>query len=76
VRLLLEAGADPNARQEGGFMPLHAAAQNGDRESAEALLERGADASAATDDGTTPAQLAAAAGHDELADFVAPTPMR
>jgi ankyrin repeat protein len=76
VRRLLDAGADANARQPGGFTPLHAAAQNGDRESAEALVEHGADPSARTDDGSTPADLAAAAGHDDLADFVAPTPIR
>jgi ankyrin repeat protein len=45
---------------------LHSAAQNGDRESAEALLERGAEPAAATDEGTTPADLAAAAGHGYL----------
>ena len=27
VRLLLEAGADPNVRQQGGYTPLHTAAQ-------------------------------------------------
>ena len=51
-------------------------AQNGDRESAEALLEAGADPAATTEAGKTAADLAAAAGHDDLADFVSPTPMR
>src|ERR1043165_3993582 len=30
MRLLLDRGADPNARQHGGFTPIHAAAGNGD----------------------------------------------
>jgi uncharacterized protein len=42
VKLLLEHGADPNARQPGGSTPLDAARQNGDEESAEALLAAGA----------------------------------
>jgi cytohesin len=58
VKLLLEYGADPNASQDGGFTPLHSAAQNDDRESVEALLEAGADPSLANDDGKTPAELA------------------
>ena len=66
VALLLEHGADPNASQGGGFTSLHAAAQNGDRESVEALLRSGADRVARTEDGKTAAELAAAAGHDEL----------
>src|SRR5687768_9479535 len=32
VRMLLEHQADPNVRVEGGYTPLHAAAQNGDQE--------------------------------------------
>ena len=30
VRALLEAGANPNVRQQGGYTPLHAAAHNND----------------------------------------------
>ena len=53
ARILLEAGANPNVRQQGGFTPLQAAAQNGDEELARLLLARGADPGAATDDGRT-----------------------
>ena len=37
VALLLDAGADPNNRQHGGYMPIHSAAQHGDTAAAEAL---------------------------------------
>ncbi|HEU0337688.1 MAG TPA: ankyrin repeat domain-containing protein [Gaiellaceae bacterium] len=42
ARLLLDAGADPNAAQEGGFVPLDAALQNEDRELEALLRGRGA----------------------------------
>jgi uncharacterized protein len=42
ARLLLDAGADPNAAQEGGFVPLDAALQNEDGELEALLRERGA----------------------------------
>lgn len=67
VRMLLEAGADPNARQEGGFVPLHSAAQNGNVPVAELLLEHGAKADARNDKGKTPAEIAEEAKHPELA---------
>lgn len=67
ARCLLACGADPHARQEGGWTALHAAAQHGDEELVELLLACGADPRAAHDGGDTPATLAARAGHAELA---------
>jgi hypothetical protein len=57
VALLLDAGADPNARQQGGFTPIHAAAQNRDDELYELLRRHGADESASLDDGRTVSDL-------------------
>src|SRR5688572_24198457 len=45
VRVLLEHGADPNAREEGdNTSPLHWAAARGDIEIVRALLDAGSDA--------------------------------
>jgi ankyrin repeat protein len=60
VAALLAAGANPRARQNGGFTPLHAAAMNGDRESVNLLLAAGADPAEAADNGSTPAETATA----------------
>jgi ankyrin repeat protein len=57
AQVLLDAGADPNGRGEGGFTALHTAAQNGDEALARLLLERGADPGLAADDGRRPADL-------------------
>jgi len=65
--LLLDVGADVNAKQHGGFTPLHAPAQNGDRDMVELFLSRGADPSMLTDEGKTAADIAAAQGHIEIA---------
>lgn len=51
ARLLLDAGADPASAQPGGFTPLHAAAQNRNRELYDLLVARGADPAARADDG-------------------------
>jgi ankyrin repeat protein len=67
ARLLVEAGADVNVAQPGGFTALHAAAANGNEELVALLLEHGADRSARLDDGRTPADLAASAAHAEVA---------
>jgi ankyrin repeat protein len=48
ARDLLDRGADPNAPQQGGFVALDAALQNGDDELRELLLARGADPDAVT----------------------------
>lgn len=66
VLLLLDAGADPNARQAGGWTALHSAAQSGNSAIARVLVERGADLQARNDEGLTPIDVAHAAGHDSV----------
>jgi uncharacterized protein len=58
VRLLLESGADPNAKSNEGGTPLHSAAFTGDREIAELLLAYGADPNATDPKGHTPVDVA------------------
>jgi uncharacterized protein len=67
ARLLLEHGAPVNARQQGGWVPIHAAAQNGDRPMVELLLKHHADPALANDEGKTSAVVAREKGHAELA---------
>ncbi len=70
VRMLLKRGADPNARQEKGFVPLHDAAANGEEVIVHLLVEHGARVDARTDDGKTPCDLAAERGHQQVADWL------
>jgi ankyrin repeat protein len=58
VRLLLEAGSDPNVRQSHGWTALHSAAHNGDVASVEALLGAGADPAATNEEGRSVLDLA------------------
>jgi len=66
VRLLLEQGAQPNARQHGGWTALHSAAENGDTEMVRDLLQHQADPLARSDGGKTPADVAEAKGKKEV----------
>ena len=56
-RRLVDEGADVDAVQQGGFRPLHAAAQNGDELTVDLLLMAGARPWATTDDGKTRSRL-------------------
>jgi ankyrin repeat protein len=66
-RLLLRSGADPNAKQHGGFTPLMTAAFSNSRELAEMLIARNANVEVRNDEGKTAADVAAGFGHMELA---------
>ncbi|MEO0477934.1 MAG: ankyrin repeat domain-containing protein [Planctomycetota bacterium] len=62
---LLNAGAEVDAIQRGGFTPLHGAAQSGDLDLLELLLSRGADRAIESDDGKRAIDLAVARGQGE-----------
>jgi ankyrin repeat protein len=68
--LLIAAGADVNARHQGGFTPLHTTAHIGDVDLTRLLLDHGADPSVANDDGKTPADIARAQGHAAVVTFL------
>ena len=67
ARFLLEHGAPVNARQQAGWVPIHAAAQNGDRPMVELLLKHRADPKLTNDDGKTAAMVAREKGHEQIA---------
>jgi uncharacterized protein len=71
ARLLLDRGADVDARQQAGYTALHAAAQHGDAQLVEVLLARGADPALRSDDGQDAAGHARAKGHQGLAERLA-----
>jgi ankyrin repeat protein len=68
MRLLLERGADVNAKQQLDYTPLHGAASRGDIEMARLLLAHGADRNAKGADGKTIVDVAREHGQP---DFVA-----
>jgi len=65
-RLLLDAGADPNVTQAGGWTPLHQASAHGRKELVELFLSHGAAVDAKSDDNRTAAEMAEAKGHKEI----------
>lgn len=68
IGLLLDAGADPNSRQHGGFTPLLEAAQLGNAELVDLLLNHGANTADTLEDGSSASDLARRAGNVSLAD--------
>lgn len=64
---LLDAGADPNARQSGDTSPLHVSAQNGQVEMVRLLLDYGANLEVKNMDRKTPLDLASEKGFTEMA---------
>lgn len=67
VKALLEAGAEVNIAQHGGWTPLHQAAAHGDAVLVDLLLNYGADFHAQSEDGRTPAAMARENGFEMLA---------
>ena len=62
IRLLLDAGADPNAVDDGGLTPLHQGAKNSNPVITAHLLAAGADPNALDNEGYTPLHHSAARG--------------
>lgn len=70
VCLLLEAGANVNATQAGGFAPLHQAAAAGKQEIVVLLLENGALREMRCDQGKVPSDYARERGHTAVAELL------
>ena len=71
MKLLLERGANPNAKQSLDYTPLHTAAGRGDMEMARLLLAHGAERNAKGSDGKTPADVARDHGEATFAEWIA-----
>lgn len=70
IALLLDRGADPNARQQNDVTPLHGAASRGDLDAARLLLAARADRDAVTSDGKSAADIALARGFPGFAEWL------
>lgn len=68
VALLLEHGADPNARQHVGYTPLMGAASGGLPAMVDLLLKAGADPALVNDDGKSAGDFAREKGHAAIVE--------
>ena len=66
VKLLVEAGAPVNAKQDKGWAPLHEAVNRGDLEMTRYLLAHGADPKQQNDEGKSAIGLAAEKGNNGI----------
>ncbi|MBQ7607277.1 MAG: ankyrin repeat domain-containing protein, partial [Desulfovibrionaceae bacterium] len=70
AKLLIDKGADLNAKDKGGIMPLHWAAAYGRTEVAKLLIDKGRDVNAKSVNNETPLHWAAAYGRTEVAKLL------
>ena len=68
--MLIDRGADVNARGEGDYTPLHEVAGVGRIEFAKLLLDHGANINARGDSGKTPLTIAIENKKNEMAEFL------
>ena len=74
ISILLEKGAELNARSPQASTPLHRAVSNGNFEAVKYLVTAGADPRAETSTGLTPMKLAELMQHPEISDFLRQLP--
>jgi uncharacterized protein len=70
ARFLIAHGADVNARQAGGFAPIHEAALLGDRPLIDLLLNSGAEINARANDGRNAVSEAERGKHPQIAAYL------
>jgi hypothetical protein len=70
VQILIEAGANVNARTRSGFTALMVAAGRGHTEVVQKLLEAGADVNAKANNGQTASRLAESRGYTKTANVI------
>jgi len=69
ARLLVDRGANVNAKDADGWTPLIKAAQAGHADTVQLLMDHGADMTAADSNGRTAWMFAAMGGHTDIADI-------
>ena len=70
VKILINAGANVNAKNDSGSTPLIAAAFDGDKEIVKLLIAKGANVNPKTDLGNTPLHSAALNGRKEIVELL------